>query len=123
MLKILRLRIVRLLPSQLLLETVSQPNIEEDYMISIQGIGHTRLKQVCAFMISMHECPRVVVDLTVENLVDTVTDFSFWNALKAFSVESTTSIRFSRWTHNDALISTTYIVPAFLLLFSKNETD
>lgn len=72
----------------------------------------------------MHESPRIEVDLTVKNFVDAVANFTFWCTFESVSVETTTAaLWFSRWTHDDALISATDVMPAVLLFLCKNVTD
>ena len=93
-------------------------------MISVQSVSHARLEQLSASIISVHESPRVSVALSVENLVDAVSDLSFWGTLEAVSLPTTAaSLWLSRWAEDDALVSAADVMPALLLFLSKDKTD
>ena len=73
----------------------------------------------------MHESPGISVAFSVQNLVDAVTDLSFWCTFESISLPATaaTSLWLSRWAHDDALIAAADVMPGVLLFLSKNVTE
>jgi hypothetical protein len=63
-LKLFWLGIVSLLPGELLGETVSQPDVEKDDVVSAPDVHLAACKQLLYFVVSMHEGPSVVLALT-----------------------------------------------------------
>lgn len=74
MLELSRLRIVAFLPSQLSDEAVAQPNEQSAGIVAISDISSI-LEHVTAPKVSVHQSPRLVNNLTLDDLTDIFTQF------------------------------------------------
>ena len=76
--ELLRLGVVSLLPSELLGETVSQPDIEINNLVSTGNVDFTTSQELFHFMVSVHQSPSIVSYLTFQDSADDFTHWTLW---------------------------------------------
>lgn len=117
-LEVFGLRVIVLLPGELLGERISQPDVNVDDMISVRKVHFARFQHILNSMVSVHQGPGVRLNLAVEDLGDGLTKLTFRDALVV-----TLSCSFLVGTEDNTGILTIWLMPNVFVLLSHHKTD
>lgn len=115
-----RLRVLALLPYELLGKAVSKPDVEVCHVLTVCGIRKTRLQKLNTLVIPFLEGDTVPGALHGQNTIDHVSDFATWHALEAITV---VVLLLRRGAHDNVLVDASDIMPTLLVFLGKDPAD